>query len=168
LTDQRWNGDTNAGAIYRQLVAIEQAAFLKPDAVVINPANWQTIQLSQDSTRRYNGDSPFTSASLWGVRVVVTVSIAAGSALVGCFAEAAQSFRRSDLTVEASQQQPQRLLPTQPDRAAGRGAARARRLPPRPVGLVTGWARRPTPYVREPGVECARSAPSRAGELVMW
>jgi HK97 family phage major capsid protein len=76
-----------------------------PDGVVINPANWQTIQLMKDANGQYYGSGPFApavQATIWGLPAVKTPTIAAGTALVGAFQSSAQVFRKGGIRVEAS------------------------------------------------------------------
>jgi HK97 family phage major capsid protein len=97
--------ENNADAILKQITAISTTAFLPPDGVVINPANWQAIQLLKDSNNNYIAGGPFAAPqarTLWGVRVVPTTAITAGTALVGAFQTGAQLFRKGGLRVEAS------------------------------------------------------------------
>jgi HK97 family phage major capsid protein len=110
--------DINADAILKQIGAIQAAVFIRPDAVVMHPTNWQTILLSKDANGRYYGDSPFgTSAAsplwgqptastptptLWGLPVAITPAITVGTALVGCFRSQSQLFRRGGLRVEST------------------------------------------------------------------
>lgn len=97
----------NPGAdyIFRQMMAIFDSAFVMPDGIVINPLNWQTIQLMKDANGNYMGGGPFTAPvapRLWGLPVVSTPAITNGTALVGAFRSAAQIFRKGGLRVEAS------------------------------------------------------------------
>jgi len=87
------------------MAAIQVATNLQPDGIVMNPANWKTIQLTKDSNGQYYGAGPFATPqrpTLWGVRVALTSAITANTALVGCFRTAAQIFRKGGLRVEAS------------------------------------------------------------------
>lgn len=79
-------------------------SFLEPDAVVMHPEDYATIQTLKDGVDRYLGAGAYGPAQdvVWGKRVVVTTAIAQGTALVGAFQESAQIFRRGGLTVEAS------------------------------------------------------------------
>jgi HK97 family phage major capsid protein len=98
-------GDNDMDAIYRQITAIRQTAFLEPDAIVIDPTSWQNILISKNSQGFYYAAGPFAGeqpAMLWGKRVVVTPVMAANTALVGAFSQAAQMFTKGGLTVEAS------------------------------------------------------------------
>ncbi|QBX37227.1 phage major capsid protein [Brevundimonas sp. S30B] len=79
-------------------------AFLPADGVVLNPEDWAKIELLKDADGRYLY-SAFTSGAeqrLWGLRVVESDAIAAGSFLVGAFATAAQIWDREDAGVEVS------------------------------------------------------------------
>lgn len=97
-------------AIYQQIIAIQFNAFVYPDAIVMNPADWQHLRLAKDANKQYYGGGPFTAAygnqpytnvdSLWGLRVVTSPRIASGTVLVGSFQECGQLFRRQGITVE--------------------------------------------------------------------
>lgn len=95
----------NADAIFVQMMGIFNDSFVMPDGIVMNPTNWQTIQLMKDTSGAYMGGGPFLTppvARLWGLPVVATPVIAAGTALVGAFRTAAQIFRKGGIRVEAS------------------------------------------------------------------
>jgi len=98
-------GAANADAIFQQMMGIFNDAFVMPDGIVMNPLNWQTIQLMKDSSGAYMGGGPFNTPPvprLWGQPVVPTPAIVAGTALVGAFRSAAQIFRKGGIRVEAS------------------------------------------------------------------
>lgn len=98
--------------VFNQITALRSTSFIEPDAVVMNATDWQTIRLGKDANDQYYAGGPFTGAygnagpsnvyQLWGLTVVVTSAIAAGTALVGRFGggECAQVFRRQGVTVE--------------------------------------------------------------------
>lgn len=112
--------DNNAVALFKALNGTRGSAFLEPDAIVMNPANWAATRLLQDSAGQFYGGGPFmgqygngqtTQQSgqlsgvldyIWNKPVIVTSAIGAGTALIGSFRQAAQLFRRSGLTVEAT------------------------------------------------------------------
>ncbi len=110
--------DDNAVALFKAANGARGSSFLDMDAIVINPANWQTTRLLTDDSGQFYGGGPFygpyggpqgpasssylTADNLWGLRVVVTSAIGAGTALVGSFRQGAQLFRRSGITVEAT------------------------------------------------------------------
>jgi HK97 family phage major capsid protein len=99
-----------AEAIFQQRTAIRVTAFVEPDAVIMNPTDWQYIQLAKDGNKQYYAGGPFSGAygnggysnvaALWGLKVVTTPRIASGTALVGGFQECGQFFRRQGVTVE--------------------------------------------------------------------
>lgn len=96
---------TNAEAIFVEMMKVFNAAFVMPTGTILNPANWQTIQLSKDGQGRYYGSGPFggpQTPTLWGLPVVPTPSIVASTGLVGDFATAAMVFRKGGVRVEAS------------------------------------------------------------------
>lgn len=105
-------GGITVDALYEQITAIRSTSFLEPDAIVVHPTDWQTLRLSKDANNQYYAGGPFTGAygnaggvasdSIWGLRVVVTSAIAAGTALVGAFRTSAQIFRRSGITVDVT------------------------------------------------------------------
>ncbi|MCL4848738.1 MAG: phage major capsid protein [Acidobacteria bacterium] len=97
--------DTNADVIFKQIMAVYLNAFLMPDAIVLNPVNWQTIVLAKNAAGDYYAGGPFQMPPvprLWGLPVVPTPAIDTGDGLVGAFRAGGQVFRRSGVTVEAS------------------------------------------------------------------
>lgn len=132
--------DTNADAIFKQIMAIFNGSFLMPDAVVMNPANWSTVQLAKDANGNYIGSGPFAppqSATLWGLPVVPTPSIVANTALVGAYAAGAQFFRKGGIRVEASNSHANYFIENKVAiRAEERGALAVYR--PGAFGKVTG------------------------------
>jgi HK97 family phage major capsid protein len=96
---------TNADAIFTAMMAVFNGSFVMPTGTILNPANWQTIQLSKDGNGNYYGSGPFAGAqapTLWGLPVVVTPSIVANTGFTGAFNSAAQVFRKGGVRVEAS------------------------------------------------------------------
>jgi HK97 family phage major capsid protein len=97
-------------AVYNQITALRFTGFVEPDAIVINPLDWQHIRLAKDANKQYFAGGPFTGAygnggysnvdALWGLRVVITPAIAAGTMVTGAFQECGQVFRRQGVTVE--------------------------------------------------------------------
>jgi HK97 family phage major capsid protein len=111
--------DNNAVALFKAMNGQRGSAFMEPDWVVMNPANWQTTRLMTDSTGQFQGGGPFlgqygngqnlqasgqitgVNDIIWNKPVVVTTAIGAGTALVGTRA-AAQLWLRGGLSVEAT------------------------------------------------------------------
>ena len=73
-----------------------------PTAIVLNPADWADIEQSKDTQGRYLFANPQTAASprLWGLPVVVTNSMTAGTFLVGAFDMACELWDREDASIE--------------------------------------------------------------------
>jgi HK97 family phage major capsid protein len=112
--------DNYAVALFKALNGTRGSALLEPDGIIMNPADWQTVRLLTDSAGQFFGGGPFqgpygsgsniqasgqvTGAidSIWNKPVVVTSAIGAGTALLGAFSTCASVFRRSGLSVEAT------------------------------------------------------------------
>ena len=64
---------------------------VNPTAVVVNPAQGEKIDVAKDAQNRFYGPGPFFGAgnrTLWGIPVVESEAITAGTALVGDFSKA--------------------------------------------------------------------------------
>jgi len=89
------------GQLYQAITEIRKDAFLEPDAIIMHPSDWNDVvtAVSTDfagtSSAGYTEKSPLfvgagmfgngVTPSIWGVRVVPTTAIAAGTVLVGVF-----------------------------------------------------------------------------------
>lgn len=79
-------------------------AFYAASAVVLNPLDWAKFELMKDAENRYL-ISAFASGAqprLWGLNVVESDAIAAGSFLVGAFNVAAEIRDRQQVTIDVS------------------------------------------------------------------
>jgi HK97 family phage major capsid protein len=101
----RGAAESNADAIFRQIMTLYGASYIMSDGIVMNPADW----VSTVSTKTQQGNyltagpfSPIQSPTLWGLPVAVTPAIVAATSLVGAFKQAAQVFRKGGIRVEAS------------------------------------------------------------------
>jgi len=96
-------GDTRLDTIRK---AITQAALSEytADTVVINPADWERMELTKASDGQYIMANPMDLAGprIWGKRVVATNSIASGTFLVGAMSMGAQIWDRMDAAVQIS------------------------------------------------------------------
>ncbi|HXO85941.1 MAG TPA: phage major capsid protein [Gemmatimonadales bacterium] len=102
---QARGADTNADAIFKQIMAILTSSFVMPEGVAINPANWTTIVLQKDGNGQYYGSGPFQALQtpvLWGLPASVTPAIVANTALVGAYRSCAQRFERRGVSISAS------------------------------------------------------------------
>lgn len=79
-------------------------SFYMADAVVLNPEDWATMELQKDADGNYLHAAVTGGAQprLWGMRVVESDSIAAGSFLCGSFSMAAQIWDREQANVMVS------------------------------------------------------------------
>lgn len=120
IQTQAKGGDTAVDAIFKAKTNVETVpngvqanagGGYAPDFIVVNPTDWQNVRLLKDNNLQYYGGGPFTGAygvgagfsnvdMLWGIPCVRTTAIAAGTALVGAFAECAQWFQRQGLVIE--------------------------------------------------------------------
>jgi len=102
LLGTSWNRiDVLARAI-QQLASANQ---IQPDFVALNPADYWSIRLAKDENGRYLLPEPANNgpAQIWGLTVVPTNAMAAGTFLVGTSSPAAAVIRmRQDATVEIS------------------------------------------------------------------
>lgn len=97
--------ETNADVLLKQTMLIYGSSLFMPDAYVLNPANWVATLLSKSTTGEYFTGGPFSpiqSPSLWGLPVVLSPAMAAGTGLVGAFKTGGQIFRKGGVRVEAS------------------------------------------------------------------
>lgn len=83
--------------------ALEQA-YIAPQYLVLNPADWTTLALLKDGQKRYILGGPATMAAktLWGVPVVTTSSMPKGKFLLGNFTQAATIYDRQSIEVAMS------------------------------------------------------------------
>ena len=89
------------GQLYQAITEIRKDAFLEADAILMHPSDWNDIVTSVsadfagDATAGYATKNPLfvgagmfgadATPSIWGVRVVPTTAISAGTVLVGVF-----------------------------------------------------------------------------------
>jgi HK97 family phage major capsid protein len=97
--------DNDMDGVYRMITQLRVNSFIEPDHIVIDAASWQNVALTKSSQGVYYAGGPFMNAgnpNLWGLPVVVTPRMPAGTALVGNFAVGGQIFRKGGITVEAT------------------------------------------------------------------
>ncbi|MEU9198856.1 phage major capsid protein [Streptomyces sp. NPDC048332] len=80
-----------------------ELAMYPPTAVVLNPMDWQDIELDEDDNGQFrviaNVTDPGAATRLWGLTVVTTVAMAAGTALLGGFRTGATLWERQGVTI---------------------------------------------------------------------
>ena len=99
-----YTGGNNRGLQAALAAEADYVLILNPDTVVINPEDWEAIELTKASDGQYIMANPMALAGpqLWGKRVVATNSIAEGTFLVGAFTMGAQVWDRMDAAVQIS------------------------------------------------------------------
>ncbi len=86
-----------------------QQAFFEPDFYILNPRDWETIQLTKTTGTASSGQYIFAdphsvnSPSIWGMPVVATQAMPQGQFLCGS-SQAAMIWDRSNATVEVSRE----------------------------------------------------------------
>lgn len=98
--------------IFRAISNVQEVTGFSADGIVINPADYARIRLSKDANGQYFGGGFFAGQygqggiqeqpPLWGLRTVVTSSIAAGTVLVGAFKAAGKVFRKGGVVIEST------------------------------------------------------------------
>lgn len=112
---------------------VEQA-FYRPNVILLNPADWTTLQMLKTSDGDYYLGHPASVApkNLWGLPVWTTPAITKGKFLVGDFAQAATIWARQGMTVEAFEQDQdnvqKNLVTLRAERRLGFGVERAAAL----------------------------------------
>lgn len=97
-------GNTDAKLItVRKARTQAELALYPPDAVILNPLDWQDIELDTDANGQFRVITSVQEAGaamrLWGLRVVTTVAMAAGTALLGGFRMGATLWTRQGITI---------------------------------------------------------------------
>ena len=98
--------DTKADAI-RRAATLALLAYYEPTGVVLNPQDWEDIELTKDQNGQYLiavsvalGGEP----KLWRVPVVDTPAMPVGQALIGAFGTGAQLYDREQASIRISEQ----------------------------------------------------------------
>ncbi|NUR42063.1 MAG: phage major capsid protein [Streptomyces sp.] len=80
-----------------------ELALYPPSAIVLNPMDWQDIELDEDDNGQFrviaNVTDPGAPMRLWGLTVVTTVAMTAGTALLGGFRTGATLWERQGITI---------------------------------------------------------------------
>jgi HK97 family phage major capsid protein len=96
-------GDTKVDTIRRALTQCTLSNYMA-DAIVLNPADWEDIELTKATDGQYVWANPALGAGpqLWGRRVVPSLEQVEGDFLVGSFAMGAQVWDRQQAAVQVS------------------------------------------------------------------
>jgi HK97 family phage major capsid protein len=89
---------------------------IEPDAIVMTPADWETIEDEASNEFASNSNQPAATDAmnrrLYGIPVMVTNSAAAGEAIVGDFRGSARIFRTGSAAVTVHDSQPRNVSGT--------------------------------------------------------
>lgn len=97
-------------ALLDQITAIRTTGFVEPNAILVNPLDWATLQKATDANGQYFNGGPFLRdygnaqpnvTSIWGIPLVSTLEQPQGTALVGNFQDA-QVWNRAGIVVETT------------------------------------------------------------------
>ena len=98
--------DTKADAI-RRAATLSFLAYYEPTGVILNPNDWEDIELTKDSNGQYLMAVSIVAGAesrIWRIPVVDTPAIASGTALIGSFGQGAQLYDREEATIRVSEQ----------------------------------------------------------------
>jgi len=107
--------DNAQDTIFRAMTKVSTATGLTADAVVINPADYQTLRLAKDGNNQYYGGGYFYqpygednqpvgagTPALWGLRTIISPAVAAKTVLVGAFQASTTVYRKGGVRVETT------------------------------------------------------------------
>jgi hypothetical protein len=95
----------NADTILKAMTKVQWTGYGNVTGIIMNPNNWETTRLIKGATNQdYVLGSPLIDVTprLWGVPVVVTNAITAGTALVGDFSMFSEIRRKQGVTIDVS------------------------------------------------------------------
>jgi HK97 family phage major capsid protein/HK97 family phage prohead protease len=104
---------TNIADTLRKAMTLIQKAKLIPSGIVISPDDFEVLSLLKDGEDRYLLSNVFTltemgnylqTPGIWGLPLVVTTAMTPGIALVASFRQSCWIWRRSGVTIQASNQ----------------------------------------------------------------
>ena len=102
------------GQVYQAITEIRKDAFVEPDAIIMHPSDWNDVVTEVNAVTTSGSLNPLfvgagmmsgaPTASMWGVPVIASTAIGAGTALVGAFGggQAVHIVSRSGIEVAMS------------------------------------------------------------------
>ena len=103
------SNDLTADGIFKAMMTVQNNSGFAADAIVINPADYQTLRLAKDGNYQYYGGGYFYAPygnngiveqpPLWGMRTVVTSAVEQGKCYVGAFKMGGSVVRKSGVSV---------------------------------------------------------------------
>lgn len=122
--------------ILREAIRQVQAARFRPSAVVLNPTDWRNIELGKDTANAYLAGNPHAATQrLWGLPVIVTTAITAGTFLVGDLRRAAVIFEHGTPSVQIARSDDSDF---QKNMLKFKVCARLAQVITNPLALITG------------------------------
>jgi HK97 family phage major capsid protein len=100
------SADTKIDTLLRALTQTYVNGLVSADGIVLHPYDWQAIRLIKDTQGRYVFGDPDSNQtpSVWGTRLVQSLSIAQTRFLVGAFRMAAMLWDRENADVRIAEQ----------------------------------------------------------------
>jgi HK97 family phage major capsid protein len=103
-TYQPGSGNTDSKLItVRKAKTQGELALYPPDAIVMNPLDWQDIELDTDANGQFRVITTVTDSGapmrIWGLTVVTSVAMTAGTALLGGYRMGATLWERQGVTI---------------------------------------------------------------------
>jgi HK97 family phage major capsid protein len=98
------SGNTDSKLItIRKAKTQGELALYPPDALVLNPLDWQDIELDTDANGQFRVITSVTDSGapmrIWGLTVVTSVAMTAGTALLGGYRMGATLWERQGVTI---------------------------------------------------------------------
>ena len=100
----------SADGIFAAMMDVQSHTGFAADAIVINPADYQTLRLAKDSNNQYYGGGYFYGAygntpiaeqpNLWGLRTVITSAVEQGTCYVGAFKLGGSVISKGGMSVD--------------------------------------------------------------------
>jgi HK97 family phage major capsid protein len=103
IQTQALGADSRSDAIHKAMT-LARLSFYEPDAIVLHPSDAQDLFLEKDANGAYIYGPPSQPdrGAVWGIQVVISPAIAAGTGVVGQFRRGATLWIREGVQVSAS------------------------------------------------------------------
>ncbi len=104
IQTQALGGDTVPNAVYKALVKVRVTGQAVPNAIVMNPMDWQDVRLlrTTDGIYIYGSPSEAGTPRMWGLPVVEAQALTENTALVGDFQNFSELATRRGIDVQIS------------------------------------------------------------------
>lgn len=104
IQTQALGGDTVPNAVYKALVKVRVTGQAVPNAIVLNPADWQDVRLlrTTDGIYIYGSPSEAGTPRMWGLPVVEAQALTENTGLVGDFQNFSELATRRGIDVQIS------------------------------------------------------------------